>query len=140
MVDPPSLSPTQPIASGARDRFLPCFRPSNRVAGIGRLVPSWPLIVGLAVFLRALAQPMALLNDPDTYLHIAAGRWMLAHAALPVHDPFSHSLAGADWVPHEWLAEIVLAAAYDTAGWSGLVLLAAAAFAAGPRPPPPLLL
>jgi hypothetical protein len=74
---------------------------------------------------------MALLNDPDTYLHIAAGRWMLAHAALPVHDPFSHSLAGADWVPHEWLAEIVLAAAYDTAGWSGLVLLAAAAFAAG---------
>jgi len=38
---------------------------------------------------------------PDTYLHIAAGRWTLAHAALPVHDPFSHSLAGATWVPHE---------------------------------------
>jgi hypothetical protein len=36
---------------------------------------------------------MALLNDPDTYLHIAAGRWMLA-TALPVHDPFSHSFAG----------------------------------------------
>lgn len=93
------------------------------------LVPSWPLIVGLAVFLRALAQPMALLNDPDTYLHVAAGRWMLAHAALPVHDPFSHSMAGAIWVPHEWLAEIVLAAVYDTTGWSGLVLLTAAAFA-----------
>ena len=73
---------------------------------------------------------MALLNDPDTYLHIAAGRWMLAHAALPVHDPFSHSLVGATWVPHEWLAEIVLAAVYDLAGWSGLVLLTAAAFAA----------
>ena len=93
-------------------------------------VPSWPLIVGLVFFVRALAQPMALLNDPDTYLHIAAGRWMLAHAALPVHDPFSHTLAGATWVPHEWLAEIVLAAAYDLAGWSGLVLLTAAAFAA----------
>jgi hypothetical protein len=72
---------------------------------------------------------MALLNDPDTYLHIAAGRWIIAHAALPVHDPFSHSLAGAVWVPHEWLAEIVLAAAYDFAGWGGLVLLTAAAFA-----------
>jgi hypothetical protein len=100
-------------------------------AGIGRrLVPSWPLIVGLAVFIRALAQPTALLNDPDTYLQIGAGRWMLAHAALPVHDPFSHSLAGAAWVPHEWLAELVLAAVYDAAGWSGLVLLTAAAFAA----------
>src|SRR5438128_1237336 len=98
--------------------------------GIGRrLVPSWPLIVGLAVFIRALAQPTALLNDPDTYLHIAAGRWMLAHAALPVHDPFSHSLAGAVWVPHEWLAELVLATVYDAAGWGGLVLVTAAAFA-----------
>jgi hypothetical protein len=95
-----------------------------------RLVPSWPLIVGLAVFVRALAQPAALLNDPDTYLHIAAGRWMLANAALPLNDPFSHSLAGAAWVPHEWLAELVLAAVYDAAGWSGLVLLTAAAFAA----------
>jgi len=110
---------------------LACILPSNRVARVGRLVPSWPLIVALTFFIRALAQPMALLNDPDTYLHIAAGRWMLAHAALPVHDPFSHSLAGATWVPHEWLAEIVLAAVYDLAGWSGLVLLTAAAFAAG---------
>jgi hypothetical protein len=92
-------------------------------------VPSWPLIVGLVFFVRALAQPMALLNDPDTYLHIAAGCWMLAHAALPMHDPFSHSFAGATWVSHEWLAEIVLAAIYDLAGWSGLVLLTATAFA-----------
>ena len=93
-------------------------------------MPSWPLIVGLAFFIRALAQPMALLNDPDTYLHIATGRWMLAHMALPVHDPFSYSLSGTTWVPHEWLAEIVLAAVYGLAGWSGPVLLTAAAFAA----------
>ena len=94
------------------------------------MIPSWPLILGLAALVRALAQPMALLNDPDTYLHIAAGRWMLAHLALPVQDPFSHSLVGAAWVPHEWLAEIILALVYDAAGWSGLVLLAAACFAA----------
>jgi hypothetical protein len=99
-------------------------------AQMSRLVPSWPLLVGLAALIRALAQPMALLDDPDTYLHIAAGRWMLAHAALPIHDPFSHTLSGAIWVPHEWLAEIVLAVVYRAAGWSGLVLLTAAAFAA----------
>jgi hypothetical protein len=73
---------------------------------------------------------MALLNDPDTYLHIAAGRWMLAHLALPIRDPFSHSLAGASWVPHEWLADVVLAAVYWAAGWSGLVLFGAACFGA----------
>ena len=97
----------------------------------GRLIPSWPLITGLAAFTRALARPTALLNDPDTYLHIAAGHWMLSHLALPVHDPFSHSLAGADWVPHEWLAEILLAASYALAGWSGPTVLTAASFAAG---------
>src|SRR5438034_1163603 len=52
-----------------------------------------------------------------------------ASAALPVDDPFSHSLAGAAWVPHEWLAELVLAAVYDAVGWNGLVLLTAAALA-----------
>ncbi len=94
------------------------------------LLPSWPLIVALLALVRALARPGALLHDPDTYLHIAAGRWMLAHGALPVHDPFSYTFAGARWVPHEWLAEIVLAAVYRGAGWNGLVLLTSACFAA----------
>jgi hypothetical protein len=76
-----------------------------------------------------LAQPGALLHDPDTYLHIAAGRWMLAHLALPAHDPFSYTFAGAHWAAPEWLAEIVLAAFYDAAGWSGLALAAIACFA-----------
>jgi len=130
VLDRQELFATRAVDFGVRKRFLPCIRRFSRVARSGQLAPSWPLIVGLAFFARALAQPRALLNDPDTYLHIAAGRWMLAHAALPVHDPFSHSLAGATWVPHEWLSEIVLAAVYDLTGWSGLVLLTAAAFAA----------
>jgi hypothetical protein len=94
-----------------------------------RLIPSWTIIVGLAALVRTLAQPTALLNDPDTYLHIAAGRWIITHSALPLHDPFSHSLAGASWVPHEWLAEVVLALVYRIGGWSGLVLMSAACFA-----------
>lgn len=102
---------------------------ANRLAGEvlwHRLIPSLLLLVGLLAFGRLLAERMALLNDPDTYLHIAAGSWMLRHGALPLSDPFSHSLAGAPWVASEWLAEIVLALAYDHFGWSGVILLAAA--------------
>lgn len=69
------------------------------------------------------------MHDPDTYLHITAGRWMLAHAALPVHDPFSYTFAGKVWAAPEWLAEIVLAAVFGAAGWGGLALLAIASFA-----------
>jgi hypothetical protein len=98
-------------------------------AMLRRLRPSWPWIVGFAALLRALASPQALLNDPDTYLHIAAGRWMLAHHALPAADPFSHTLLGAPWIAAEWLGEIVLAATYGVAGWGGVIVLTAAAFA-----------
>jgi hypothetical protein len=94
-----------------------------------RLMPSWPLLIGLAAFARALADPARLLADPDTYLHIGAGRWMLDHLALPFADPFSHSMAGAAWLPHEWLAEIGLAAAFALGGWTGVVLVTAASFA-----------
>ena len=58
------------------------------------LVPSWPLILGFFAFAKAMATP-AVLNDPDTYLHIAAGRWILDHLALPFADPFSHTMPGA---------------------------------------------
>ncbi len=94
-----------------------------------RLVPSWPLIVGLAVFGRLLAERMALLNDPDTYLHVAAGRWILAHRALPMQDPFSHSMPGANWLSSEWLAQIILAMVYGGFGWGGVILIAAASVA-----------
>jgi hypothetical protein len=94
-----------------------------------RLLPSWPLLAALLVFGRLLAAGTALLNDPDTYLHIAAGRWILAHGALPVQDPFSHSMLGAHWVSSEWLAQVLLAAVHDHLGWSGVVVLAASCVA-----------
>src|SRR5690348_3486428 len=106
---------------------------NSNAPGIRRLrLPaalSWPSSVALAALVRSLVAGLAVLNDPDTYLHIAAGRWMIAQWALPTHDPFSHTLAGAPWVPHEWLAEIVLAGAYRLAGWPGLALLTAFCFA-----------
>jgi hypothetical protein len=107
----------------------PVARPAPGAVAWDRLVPAWPLLMGLAVFGRLLGERMALLNDPDTYLHIAAGRWIVAHRALPMHDPFSHSMPGADWISSEWLAQIVMARVYDGFGWSGIVLVTAAGVA-----------
>ncbi|HJU16428.1 MAG TPA: hypothetical protein VJ770_08150 [Stellaceae bacterium] len=109
---------------------LPAVRRAAHT-GWRALLPSWPLVMGLLAFVQTLAHPNAVLGDPDTYLHIAAGHWMFLHHALPAHDPFSYTKAGAPWIAHEWLSEIMLAAVYDVGGWSGLVLLAGACFAAG---------
>jgi len=70
------------------------------------------------------------LNDGDTFMHIAAGARMLADHAVLYRDPFSYTFAGAPWQAHEWLAEIAMAVAYGAGGWSGLLLLFAFAAAA----------
>ena len=75
----------------------------------------------------------SVLNDGDTYWHIAAGRWMLDNQAVLRIDPFSYTFAGHPWQTHEWLAECAMALAYVGAGWNGVVLLfgVAAALTAG---------
>ena len=89
---------------------------------------SWPLLLGVAAFLIPVLAGWGL-RDPDTYWHIAAGRWMLAHGAVLTHDPFSFTRRGAPWIAQEWGAELLIALVFRLAGWAGLVLLAAACFA-----------
>jgi hypothetical protein len=89
-----------------------------------------PLGLAAAVYGLLLLVGERLLNDPDTFWHIAAGRWIWAHAAVPMADPFSHALRGAPWLAHEWLSELILAGAYGALGWAGVAALAALAVAA----------
>lgn len=89
---------------------------------------SWPLIVGSLVYLALLANGETLLGDGDTYWHIATGRWIIEHLAVPAQDPFSHTMHGAPWTAHEWLSEVILAAAHDAGGWTLVIGLAALAF------------
>jgi hypothetical protein len=83
----------------------------------------------LAVYVLALVSP-AIFNDGDTYWHIKAGQWMLAHHAVLSHDPFSLSFFGKPWETQEWLAEIATALAFQAFGWSGVAILTGAAMAA----------
>jgi hypothetical protein len=69
------------------------------------------------------------LTDADTYWHLATGRWMMDHGAVPQIDHFSHSMPGTAWTAHEWLSEIVLASVFQMAGWAGLVVVVALLFA-----------
>jgi uncharacterized membrane protein YhaH (DUF805 family) len=99
-----------------------------REAALRAALPSLPLLAGLFAFALASIRGGNLLNDPDTYLHITAGKWMAAHGMLPASDPFSHSMPGALWIVHEWLSELVLGATFTAFGWHGIILLTAACF------------
>lgn len=92
---------------------------------------SWPLLVALLTLFGVLfGLPAATpLGDPDLYWHLAAGRWILEHDALPDGDPFSHSMPGAAWMLQSWLTEVVFALLHRIGGWSALVIMAATCFA-----------
>lgn len=90
---------------------------------------SWPLLMGIGVYLLFLRHAKNLLQDGDTFWHIATGRWIMANGAVPASDPFSHTMRGAPWTAQEWLSEVVLATAHQLGGWALVVALVAFAFA-----------
>ena len=87
-----------------------------------------PLVFALLTFVLACFMPVVL-DDGDTFTHIAAGAWMLDHRAVLTRDPLSWTFAGHPWDAHEWLSEVLLAVACRAAGLTGVVLLTAAAMA-----------
>ncbi len=103
-------------------------RIGTAVLALPRTGLSWPLLIAAVAFIVLAGRP-ELLRDPDSYWHIATGRWIFEHGTVPVVDVFSYTLQGSPWTAHEWLSEVVLAGTFNLAGWTGVVSLTAAAIA-----------
>jgi hypothetical protein len=88
------------------------------------------LLVAVLLIPAVLGSSKTIFNDGDVSWHIATGQWILNHRAIPHTDPFSFPWAGKPWVPIEWLAEVIMAAAYRLAGYSGIAALVTAALIA----------
>lgn len=97
---------------------------AHRTGSAIDLRPAMPWLAAAAVCLLLAAVGPKLLNDPDTYSHIALGRWIIAHGTVPTTDPFSLTLRSEHWVAFEWLSQVVYAIAFDTGGWPAVVALA----------------
>ena len=74
-----------------------------------------PLAAALVMACVFLFLPQVL-NDGDTWWHMATGEWILAHGRVPDRDVFSYTQAGRPWVAHEWLSEALMALAARAAG------------------------
>jgi uncharacterized membrane protein (UPF0136 family) len=92
-------------------------------------VPAW-FWLGAGVYVSLLINGDILLNDSDTYWHIAAGKWILDHNAFPHVDVYSFTKAGEPWISTSWLAQVLYAETYELGGWAGPIALAAASIAA----------
>jgi len=82
----------------------------------------------LVVFIIAITD-VGRWADPDLWGHIRFGQLTLTLGHAPVRNPYSYSAPGYLWRDPEWLAEALLALAYDTFGVVGLKLMKFAATA-----------
>ena len=74
------------------------------------------------LFVLALLSVRARFNDPDMWWHLKMGQVVLATHHVPTTDIFSFTTNHHAWIPHEWLSQVFIFAAYQMAGYPGLML------------------
>jgi hypothetical protein len=80
----------------------------------------------LAVALPVLGALIAPLPSVDLAYHLRAGGQILDGHGIPSVDTWTFTIANVSWLDQQWGAQVILAAAYRVAGWTGLVVLRAA--------------
>jgi hypothetical protein len=91
------------------------------ISFINRWLSTWPGIFLFTFISLALFIPSSFLTDPGTFWHIRTGEWMIDHLQILRTDPFSQS--ESNWVPTQWLAEILMAYSYRIGGFATLKIL-----------------
>jgi hypothetical protein len=83
-------------------------------------------IVALFAFIVGLRK----LDDFDTWWHLAAGRWIAAHHAIPSTDTLSHTVRDHAWINLQWGFDLVLYFLQSIGGAALLSIAAATVFLA----------
>jgi hypothetical protein len=60
--------------------------------------------------------------DPDVWLHMRTGQWILQHQAIPHTDSFTSFGAGRPWAAYSWLFDLLVVRCFQWLGISGLLL------------------
>lgn len=88
--------------------------------------------VPIALFVAQALAALGPIRNYDFFWHLATGRWIVEHRALPLTDPFAIASDRHEWINGEWLFEIVAHGAHEIVGLLGMSvvrgLLAAAIF------------
>jgi hypothetical protein len=82
------------------------------------------LALSIALVTALVWANMAILGDG--FWTLATGRWILAHGALPVRDPFAYASTSGRWIVHMPLCEVAFAWIDAHAGLSAVMLTGAA--------------
>lgn len=87
-------------------------------------------IILLALFAAFFLAALAPIRSYDYFWHLATGRWIVEHRALPATDPFAIGSDPKPWINGEWLFEIVLYPIHSAIGTTGVSIVKALIVAA----------
>ena len=82
-------------------------------------LPSPAVGAAIAAFVATLARP----NNPDTLWHLAVGKWIFAHHAVPDISRFYYSATTGFGYDYAWLSQAVLFGAWQRLGGAGIAIL-----------------
>jgi len=97
--------------------------PGNVISRLERLLPA--LVVALVAVLA-----LRRLDNTDTWWHLAAGRWIVAHGSVPHNDSLSWTVRDHPWINVQWLFDVLMYGLYQLGGPSLIVIASAIAYSA----------
>ena len=122
---PSATHKAKPEAPSARGRKSRVDHPT--------LAPEWERAYHIArvtlyalVLLYAAAAGLRTVGDPDMGWHLATGRWVVQHHAIPSTDVLSYTTPGRQWI-YPPFAGVLLYLVFTVAGYAGLSIFCALA-------------
>jgi hypothetical protein len=89
---------------------------------IVKRVFSFPVAIASLLVVLAVLTVRSRFDDPDMWWHLRAGQIIWTTHTIPTTDLFSFTAIHHTWIPHEWLSQTLIFAAYHWAGFTGLML------------------
>jgi hypothetical protein len=89
---------------------------------LSRRVFSFPVAICSLLGVLAVCTVRGHFDDPDLWLHLKTGQIVWTTHSVPSVDAFSYTTGHLRTVPHEWLGQTSIYAAYHFGGYSGLML------------------
>lgn len=100
--------------------------PNSRETAVPPPTPS-PLIhtilPAVVLCITVLFLTIRPLSDPDTWFHLAFGKWFSQHHSVPRADPFASSSSGREWISSGWLSSVLMYHLYLWGGVGGMGLI-----------------
>jgi len=87
-----------------------------------RMIFSFPVMLAGLLTTLAVCTVRGRFDDPDMWWHLKMGQAIWTTHIIPKTDIFSYTTGHHAYVPHEWLSQCFIYAAYRFAGISGLML------------------